>query len=519
MSFSRAFGQSLLIFLLVVLFGPFAPANAAEKDDEGDRTRSAVFPEDKVEEFRLPNGMTFLLMKHGETPIFSATIRVRVGGMDEPPGLTGLAHVIEHMAFKGTKTWGTKDWGKEKEILQQIEEVGKKLAREYAREKGRRQKKIDEWQRQLSELYTRHRDYLEPEEITRAIQRRGGLNFNATTSQDLTTYFVSLPSSELQFWATFESERIFSPVFREFYLERDVVLEERRTRIVDSPFGALYAAFMKTAFKKIGSPYRSPTIGEEKDLLILTRSRAEAFFQRHYRPENAVGTIVGRFSIPKVKRLLAKTFGQIPQGSETQNDTHTLPAPPYKYESCRVDLERPAQPRLMMGYHKPAMPARDDYVFDLIATLLTEDRSSRLYRSLVMERGLAVSVNTYASSPGSRLPNLFLVMATPRPGVPLDRLAEEIETELMQLKEKPVSPEELREAQKKLIDQQIWGLEKNNTIASELSYFQAITGNWRYLVRYPEVIASVTPQEILQVAKKYFTATNRCLGFLHGGPS
>ncbi len=497
--------------LLVGFFALLVVGGAALAGSE----RSSLFPVEAVEELRLPNGMTFLLMKHGETPIFSGSIRLRVGGMDEPAGQTGLAHLIEHMAFKGTEEWGAKDWEKEKGLLAKIETVGQKLATEYGRPDGGREGKVQGLRKELEGLYERHRTLVEPEKITREIQRRGGLNFNATTSKDLTTYFVSLPTSELKFWAELEAARIFTPVFREFYPERDVVLEERRSRLVDNPFGALYTNFMGVAFPN--SPYHYPTIGEKRDLLTATRSAAEQFFTAHYRPDNAVGAVVGQFSLRKLKRLLRATFGQIAPRPEAANPQKTkVTAPPYKRESCRVDLERPAQSRLMIGYHKPNMPHRDDYVFDLISTLLTEDRSSRLYQSLVMEKGLAVAVDAYAGSPGSRLPNLFLVMAVPRPGVPLDRLATEVEQELEKLKQELVLPEELQQAQKQLIDQQVWRLERNGRIASELSYFQALTGDWRYLVRYPGVIRSITALEIQQVAQKYFGSGNRCLGFLHG---
>lgn len=468
-----------------------------------------------VEPLRLPNGMTFLLLQHGETPIFSGYVRVRVGGMDEPSGQTGLAHVIEHMAFKGTKRWGTNNWEAEQKLLATIEVVGQKLAAEYAKP-APVEATLQQLKEELRALYEQHKIYLKREEITREIQRRGGLNFNATTSQDLTSYFVSLPSSELQFWAELESERIFQPIFREFYLERDVVLEERRSRLIDNPFGALYTELMRAAFPN--SPYGIPTIGEERDLLTLTRTKAEEFFQKHYRPDQAVGAIVGRFSKRKLKKLLSQTFGQIPKPETAVPQTvQQISAPPYEREGCRVDLVRPAQERLMVVYHKPALPDPADYVFDVISTLLTADRSTRLYRDLVVEKGLAVSVDSYAASPGSRLPNLFMIMVVPRPGVPLNRLLEEIEVHIARLTTRLVSDEELRNAQKQLIDHQVWQFEQNDKIAAELSYFQAIAGDWRYIVQYPEAIRLVSAREIQQTALRYLTPGNRCLAFLHFG--
>lgn len=479
--------------------------------------RASVLLEEKVEELRLDNGMIFLLMPHGETPVFSAYIRYKVGGLDEPAGQTGVAHLIEHMAFKGTQNWGTTDWEREQQLLEQIEVVGQQLAKAYAA--GQRGRELEPLRSELDRLYQEHQQVNDSEALTREYQRRGGLDMNATTSQDVTSYFISLPSSELEFWAEAEAERLFTPVFREFYRERDVVLEEWRLRVVDDPGGAFYQALMAEAFET--SPYARPTIGYKDDLMTLTRTKAENFFKRYYRPDRAVGAIVGRFEMDKAKAILKRTFGKIPMpNSETPAPVIAVETPPVERASCRVDITREAQPRLAMVYHKPTLPSREDYVFDVLSSILTADRYSRLYRDLVLEKQLAVSVSAYPSVPGSRLPNLLMIYAIPRVGVPLDRLREEIEAELERLKTEPVSEEELKRAQKHLITAQIWDLESNDSVASDLSYFQTVAADWRYAMNYPDVITSITTEEIQALANKYLSAQNRCLGFLHGeGPS
>jgi predicted Zn-dependent peptidase len=494
-------------YLILVWLGIFLTQSSAIASE------SSFLLEKGVEEVRLDNGMTFLLMKHGETPVFSAYIRYKVGGLDEPDGSTGVAHLIEHMAFKGTQQWGTKNWEQEQLILAQLEEVGQKLADAYA--DGKRGPALQPLREQLDRLYQEHQKWNDSEALTREYQRRGGLQMNATTSQDVTTYFINLPSSELEFWAEAESDRLFHPVFREFYRERDVVMEEWRMRVVDDPGGAFYRALMEKSF--VTSPYARPTIGFEDDLMTLTRTKAEQFFQRYYRPELAVGAIVGRFDVGRAKKILARTFGKIPP-RETGADERavTFETPPLQRSACRVDITRQAQPRLAIVFHKPNLPSQDDYVFDLMAAVLTADRYARLYRSLVLEKQLAVSVDAYPSVPGSRLPNLFMIYAIPRIGVPLDRLYEEIMAELTRLSRETVPADELKRAQKHLITQQIWNLESNESVASDLSYFQSITGDWRYSLHYPDVIASISADEIQAVAQKYLTVGNRCLGFLHG---
>ncbi len=475
-----------------------------------------LFPADQVEEFRLDNGMLFLLMPHGETPIFSAYIRLKVGGMDEPRGMTGVAHVIEHMAFKGTRRWGSRDWEKERKVLSKIEIVGQKLAAEYAKAKQANPETIKKLQSEMDELYREHQQWTIREELTREYQKRGGLRMNATTSQDLTSYFIALPSSELDFWMKTEAERIFEPVFREFYRERDVVLEERRSRVVDDPGGAFYTAILAASFTE--SPYGRPTIGYEEDILTLTRTKAENFFKSHYHPDKAVGVIVGRFDKEKVKKGLQETFGRIPANPEKVVEPFKRPPnPPYQRAACRVDVTRPAQPRFAVMFHKPTLPSKEDYVFDLLSGILTQDRAARLYRSLVIEKALAASVSAYAGIPGSRLPNAFMIFATPRPGVPLDRLAEEIDAELKRLQDELIPADEIERTRKQLLNAQVWRLESNDSLASELSYFQAVADDWRYVVNYPKHLKAVTAEDIRNTAKKYFTPGNRCYGFLHPG--
>ncbi len=493
----------LYVFTLLALVSP-AHANS-------------FFPADAVEEFKLSNGMTFLLMPHGETPVFTAYIRVRVGGIDEIKGETGIAHVIEHMAFKGTETWGSKDWPAEQKVLAEIEVVGQKLAQAY-RQHGKQSRQVEALREQLATLYKKHQQYVVPEALAREYQRRGGLHLNATTSQDLTSYFVSLPSSEIKFWAELESERLFKPIFREFYRERDVVLEERRMRVVDDPSGAFFTAILDKAFQV--SPYRRPTIGYEQDLLELTRTQAEEFFKKYYRPDQTTGAIVGQFNVDEVKKLLQATFGKIPAATTPKPELKVaLPKLPRQQSECRVDLQRPAQPRLAVSFYKPTMPSPEDYAFDILATVLADGRTSRLYRSLVIEKGLAVSVNAYASVPGSRLPNLFMIFAVPRPGIPLDRLREETMTELKKLHQVPLDEKSVRLAKKQLQSSQVWRLEKNDSLASELSYFQALIGDWKYLVNYSDNIEQVSVQQLQELAKNYLVPGNMCLGFLHHGKS
>jgi len=337
----------------------------------------------------------------------------------------------------------------------------------------------------------------------------GADNFNATTSTDLTSYFVELPTAKLELWAYLESERLRDPIFREFYQERDVVLEERRSRVEDSPFGKNFESFLGLAFEK--SPYRRPTIGFAGDVAALTATDLQAFYKTYYVPGNMVGAIVGDIDIPATKALLEKYFGRIPPGTNPP----ALPEaePPQKAEK-RGFVPYEARPQIMIGYHKPTLPAREDYVFDLIGQILCEGRTSRLYRSLVEEKKIAQSVDCDAGTPGARLSNLFFIYASALGTTPPGRLEEAISAEIEKLKTTLVSDEELKRAINQLTAERVFKLESNTGLAESLSYFEAVAGDWRYFLRHEEVMKTISAEEIRQVAQKYFVNANRTVSVL-----
>ena len=445
--------RSLILFLIL-----FIPSMAL----------SADWPS-RVEEIHLSNGMKFLLYPHGEAPIFSAYIRFRAGGIDEKPGETGLAHFLEHMAFKGTKTIGAKD----------------------------------------------------KEELAKLVLENGGIDYNATTSQDMTSYFVSLPSEKFSFWADLESKRIFEPVFRDFDEEKKVVLEERRMRVDNDPDGELYEVFLQKAFGK--SPYGSPTIGYPQDLERLTVDDLKSFWKRHYFPANAVGVIVGRFDQAEAKGILEKTFGKIVSKQVRLRRTVEGEAPPALLgegatraprKARRVVLKRSARPRILIGYPKPALPHRDDYLFDLFNEIVGEGRSSRFYRSLVLEKKIAAQVSTTNGVPGSRLPNLFMIEAIPLEGHSPEKLIQAIDEEIAKIQQGGVSDRELTRAKNRLAVNLLWELKSNDGLASLLSYFEIAAGDWRYGADYLDRISAFHREDLQDLANHYLQKTHRTIAIL-----
>ncbi|HCU25253.1 MAG TPA: insulinase family protein [Deltaproteobacteria bacterium] len=448
-------------------------------------------------EITLSNGMRFLLLRRSGAPVFNAYIVVRVGGIDEAEGQTGIAHLLEHMAFKGTSRIGSKDFAAEQKLLDRIEELHARLLKAQGPEQAR----LAEEMRAQIEAAGR---FVEKEEFSKIYLRNGGAGLNATTSQDITSYFVELPNTKLPLWAYLESERLRDPVFREFYLERDVVLEERRTRVDDSPFGKLYESLMELAFEK--SPYRRPTVGYARDVARLSATDLRNFYKKYYVPSNMVGVVVGDIDLDETAKILEKYFGKIPPGPRPpQPQAETL----RPSEEKRVEVPFDAAPALMSGYPKPTMPNPEDYVFDVLDQVLCEGRTSRLYRRLVEQDRLANNVRCSSSTPGARLDNLFFFYVSIAEGKSAEEVLQAVDEELQKVLAQGIGKPELNKAKKNLLADWNYELQGNENTAQMLSYFEAVTGNWKYLVEHPRHIQAVTSKDLQGVVKNYLNPGQR----------
>ncbi|HEU4684539.1 MAG TPA: pitrilysin family protein [Nitrospira sp.] len=473
---------------------------------------------DRVIEHRLANGLTVLMVERHQTPIVSINMTFAVGGVNEQIGQTGLAHLYEHMAFKGTRTVGTKDYAKEAPILAELHRVGTELEqrqRELAKRNGEaaaseaESAAIDKLQKRFKELQDQATQYVAGNEMAMLYQRHGGIGLNAATGKDLTRYVINLPSNRLPLWAAIEADRMANPVLREFYKERGVVMEERRLRNDDSPTGLLFETFTSAAFR--AHPYGIPTIGWESDILSLTPAEAEAFFKTYYGPGRATIGIVGDINPKEVIELIENTFGKIPP-SPPPPPVVTV-EPPQRGER-RVEVEFDAEPQLVIGFHKPGLGQPDDYVFDVIDEILTDGLTSRLYTKLVRDGRLAAAVNSDANYPGVRAPNLFLIHATPLAPHTASEVEAAILAELERLKTEPVSQKELERVVNNLDADLVRALRSNSGLASQLALYQTVAGDWRYVIKSRDKIAAVTPADIQRVASQYFTKSNRTVATL-----
>lgn len=470
----------------------------------------AITLEEKVQEHTFANGLKLLVVERHDAPTFTAYITFGVGSVHETSAHRGVAHLLEHMLFKGTQTLGTRDWKREKPLLEQIEAVGSEIDRLKHRQDVDPQR-LEQLRAQLAQLQQQHKAFVVKDEFSRIYAENGGVGYNAFTSKDLTTYLISLPANKLELWASIEADRMRQPVLREFYTEREVVREERRRSYESSPDGLLYETLLANAFTV--HPYRNPIIGWESDIDNLSLAATRDFLQRYYAPVNAVIALVGDVDTAAAIAMVERYFGGLPAG--TPVPPVTALEPPQKGEK-RVQVQFEAEPQLALAFHKPTLPERDDYVFDLIDLILSQGRTSRLYRSLVIEQQLASSVATY-SAPGSRYPNLFVVAAEPRHPHTLAEVEAAILKELERLKTEPVSAEELTVVRNRLRADRLRMLQGNEGLARMLTYYQSVAGNWRYLVDYDRQVAGITAEEIMTVAKRYFTAENRTLVTLTNG--
>jgi predicted Zn-dependent peptidase len=487
---------------------PIAPANAAPPAaGQGDRPKAASIKpyldrvQKRITEFSLNNGMKFIVMERHAAPVVSFMIYANVGGMEEPDGKTGVAHFLEHMAFKGSSRIGTTDFAAEKAILDRMDDLMAQY--ETARTSGKTAEAA-KLRQQLLDLEKAAQPYVQQNEFGRIVEQSGGVGLNATTSSDATRYFYSFPANKLELWMSLESERFLDPVFREFYKEQEVILEERRMRTDNSPIGKAVEVFLEEAFKV--HPYHRPVIGYDEDIRNLTRLDVRKFYEDHYPPNNLTVAIVGDADPREVKRLAQIYFGRF-QRRPLPN--LAIPAEPAQTAPREVTIQLESQPWYLEGYHAPAKTDPDYVVYETIASLLSNGRTSRLYKSVVEDKQLALSIAGLYGFPGDRAPTLMLFYALSAPGHTVEEIATELHRQLDRLKREPVSQAELDRVKTQARAGQLQAIDSNSTMAALLAEYQAKTGNWRNLFRELDRTSAITPADIQRVAQRTFVPENR----------
>jgi predicted Zn-dependent peptidase len=469
--------------------------------------------EARVVEETLPNGMRVIVLPRRQSPTVALSMQFRVGAAQEAEGASGLAHLLEHMMFKGTRTLGTRNWAAERPLLERIEAIVEDLDAERRRGADADAATLAALEARLAVVQDEARALVVKDEIDAIYTANGSHDFNASTGVDVTTYKISLPANRLPLWARIESERLREPVMREFYSEREVVREERRQTYESDPSRKLMELLLASAF--VAHPYRRPVIGWDADVRFLRAPAAERFFRTWYAPNNTVLAAVGDVDPPAFLALVRAAFGPLPP-QPLPADSAT--AEPEQNGERRVTLVWDARPELMIGHHKPTLPTFEDYVFDLIDGLLATGRTSRLHRRLVEEKQVAVSVSAVNGLPGGRYPNLFTIMATPRAPHTAAEVEAEIDAELERLATEPAGAEEISRVKNQLRAEMIRGLQSNEGLASTLAYYETLAGDWRYLTTHLEQLDKITPADILAVAAKYLRPENRTVAVIVSKP-
>jgi predicted Zn-dependent peptidase len=457
-----------------------------------------------VTEFTLKNGMKFIVLERHQAPVASFMTYADVGSAQEVTGITGLAHIFEHMAFKGTPAIGSNNYAEERLALDHVDQAFNALRAEKSKGAKADPQKVKELEAAFKAAQDGAGKFVVKNEFGDIIERAGGRGLNANTSWDATHYYFSLPSNSAELWFYLESERFLHPVLREFYKEKDVVMEERRMSVESQPIGKLIDETIHECYK--AHPYGVHVLGHMSDLESITRQDAEAFFKKYYMPSNLVGVVVGDVDAKEIRTLADTYFERIPSGPKPE-PLRTV-EPPQEAER-RVTLRLQSQRLVLVAYHKPDINHPDNAVFEALSSVLSEGRSSRLYRSLVRDKKIATNAFGFTGLPGQKYPGLFIFAAFTAPDHTNAEVEKAFDDEIRQLKEGLVSTAELEGVKRRARANLIRGLDDNSGLSRELADWQVLTGDWRNLFRQADRIAAVSAQDIQRVAKATFTDNNR----------
>ncbi len=513
----------------------------------------------EVEEFRLENGMEFLLVPRSDQPnVVSAGWVARVGSVNERPGVTGISHFFEHMMFKGTTTIGTRDpardaeyrreqrqvrdrinelvWGEQYERFRrgeiddpwdpandspELRALRGKLDRLLRQQQGRGlAEEIAEVRRtlaaadgdaeaaasltaRLAELEQKQAEAatIVKDEFDEVYTRAGGSGMNAFTSHDLTCYFITIPSNKLELWAWMESDRLHDSVFREFYSERDVVHEERRLRTESTPTGRFQEQF--DAMFWVSSGYAWPVIGWPSDLNSYTFEQAIDYWNTYYRPGNLFGVLVGDFDPTEAKQLIRQYFSRLEPGEEEPQPVVTLEIE--QLAEQRMNAEGDVPPSVEIRYHTVPAGHADSYALDMLAELLN-DRTGRLYKGLVEGRGIAASAR--ASSDTRRYAGMFAIEAEARGEATPEELEQAWYQELAKLQQTDVPPRELEKVKNRVAADSYRRLRSNMSLLIQLAFYETLV-DWREINETPRRYEQVTAADVRRVANEYFDSANR----------
>ena len=460
-----------------------------------------------VREHVLENGMRFLLLERAGAPIVSFVVHVPVGSVNESPGSTGTSHFLEHLLFKGTTTIGTEDLQAERALFDKMDAAHDSLLQ--VRGVGTPDRaEIERLEARLTMLEDSARAHVVPNEYDQILARNGARGPNATTGYEATQYFVSLPANRAKLWFVMEADRMRNPVFREFFTERNVIVEERRTRTDTSPAGLLYAAHLATAFQV--HPYGVPPIGQMEDILSVSRREVEEYYNRYYGPESTTVAIVGQFDPDSAIVWAEQYFGALEPGESVPP---LLAREPLQLGERRVEVRYDAEPQIRIGWRIPSSIETEAPALAILANILVGGRDARLHRRLVRDDRLVSSVFAGAG-PGSLYPGLFTIQATPLAPHTPEEVEAAIYDELDRLRVEPPTEDEIARVRTRLEAARVRRLTSAEGLAFQLVSSQANWGDWRETFRLQERMREVDPEDVVGVLTRYFGENARTVAIL-----
>jgi predicted Zn-dependent peptidase len=454
----------------------------------------------------LPNGMKFIVLERHDVPVAAFHVYADVGSANESYGITGISHILEHMAFKGTTTVGTKDYAAEAKVLEDLD-----LA--YAGWKAEEVKaapdkaKVAELKARFDELEKKAKEYVVNNEYFDMMMRQGDAGVNAYTNYDATQYINYLPSNRLEFWMAVTSDRFLNPVFREFYKERDVIMEERRLGLETQPTGKLMEDFVAAAFK--AHPYHHDVVGHMSDLQAIRRQDVVDYFKKFYGPSNLTVGIVGDIKADEAFRLADLYFSRIPSGPKPEP---VRTKEPEQWGERHVVVSAKSQPFLFIGYHVPDAQSKDSPALDALANVLGRGRSSRLYESLVKQKKIAIQAGCQNGFPGDKFPGLIFFFAVPAQGKTSAECQAAIEEEVEKIKKESVTEDELMKFKRTTVKGLLGQMRSNTQMASMLTYADVVLGDFNEAFNQVEKVKAITAEDVKRVANQYLVKTNRTIG-------
>ncbi len=462
----------------------------------------------QVKEFTLDNGLKFLVVERPDSPVFSFTTYVDAGGVDEVHGVTGIAHMFEHMAFKGTPTIGTKDHAAEMKALEKVDAAWAAYEKELDKEYDADAIKLDELMAAFKAAQKEAQEFVVSNEFTKILEKNGVQGLNASTGLDRTWYYYSLPSNRLELWARLEGDRMTNPVLREFYVERDVVIEERRFG-ESSPTGRLFEDMITGAF--VAHPYGTGVIGYAADLERITRQDAWEFFDKHYVASNMNVVVVGDIKVGEVRKLAEKYFSGVRSGEDPLRVRTTEPE--HKTQ-IRMIREEDSQPIYAVGWHIPGRNHPKWYAYELLGDVMATGRSSRMYTRLVKEDQVCSQIFGGVGFPGNKYPNMMVLAGFASSDSDPYQVESVVLEEIKRIVTEGITEEELEKVKTMNKAAFVRSVRSNQGLANQLALYQGMLGDWRRLFRSLDDLESITVEDVQEAARAVLKKENSVVAMI-----